>query len=464
MRKRITALTMAGVMTAALLSGCSGGNSTSTTTAGGAADTTGAEAAQTTAGGTEAAAAGEKVEITYWDQNADTKRTEIFNKLIADFEAENPNITVKLVPVPADQAKSKYDVAIQSHTAPDCGGVSQYWMSDFLIQDALVPLDDYIAGWDQKDKTLSEFDESIRSMAPDGKMYGLAHMVTVPVVCYNTELMNKSGCEIPEDWDGVFDCVEKMTDKANGVYGFSIRGGAGSSQQFEQMMYQYSGQLDMFDENGNSTANDPAHVELLEKFASIYNVYTPESDITNAVAEMNAAFDSGSAGMIFHNLGSYGQHVQTLGEDGFAGLVRLNAANGTRTIVSNGAMCLSVFKDSKHPAEAFKFVSFLAQHEACSYISEQIGQIPCNKEALEDEWVQKAGPIKEAADALLDSSTTVTTLPINVIGYYDLHQNTLVEGFQNVLLGNMTAQEYLDSWASEMTRLKSEYDQYLQTK
>ena len=44
MRKRITALTMAGVMTAALLSGCSGGNSTSTTTAGGAADTTGAEA------------------------------------------------------------------------------------------------------------------------------------------------------------------------------------------------------------------------------------------------------------------------------------------------------------------------------------------------------------------------------------------------------------------------------------
>lgn len=68
MRKRITALTMAGVMTAALLSGCSGGNSTSTTTAGGAADTTGAEAAQTTAGGTEAAAAGEKVEITYWDQ------------------------------------------------------------------------------------------------------------------------------------------------------------------------------------------------------------------------------------------------------------------------------------------------------------------------------------------------------------------------------------------------------------
>ena len=424
------------------------------------------EASSTAQSGTEntQSSDGEKVEITYWDQNADTKRTEIFNKLIVDFEAEHPNITVKLVPVPADQAKSKYDVAIQSHTAPDCGGVSQYWMSDFLIQDALVPLDDYITQWNAKDDTLSEFDDSIRSMAPDGKMYGLAHMVTVPVVWYNTELMEQTGCEIPDDWDGVFDCVEKMTDKENGVYGFSIRGGAGSSQQFEQMMYQYSGELDMFDENGKSTANDPAHVELLEKFAKIYNVYTPESDITNAVAEMNAAFDSGSAGMIFHNLGSYGQHVQTLGTDKFGGLVRLTAQNGTRTIVSNGAMCLSVFQDSEHPKEAFEFISFLAEHEACSYISEQIGQIPCNKKALEDAWVQEAAPIKEAADALLDPTTTVTTLPINVIGYYDLHQNTLVEGFQNVLLGNMSAQEYLDGWAEEMTQLKTEYDAYLASK
>ena len=179
---------------------------------------------------------------------------------------------------------------------------------------------------------------------------------------------------------------------------------------------------------------------------------------------MVAAFDSGSAGMIFHNLGSYGQHLETLGEGNFGGIVRLTAKNGAKTVVSNGAMCLSVFKDSKHPKEAFRFISYLAEHEACSYINEQLGQIPCNKEALSDPWIQNAAPIREAAEALLAEDTTVTTLPINVIGYYDLHQNTLVEGFQNVLLGNMTAQEYLDRWAEEMTRLKAEYDAYLQRK
>ena len=450
MKKKFISAILCGVLGISMISGCGSSE--------------GDKESQGQTASKSAADSGDVVEITFWDNYADTIRTELYGKLISQFEEENPGIKVKYVPLPADQAKSKYDVAIQSETTPDCGVTYQYWLNDFIVQDALLPLDDYMSSWDKKDELLETFQNSIKEMSPDGKTYGLAQTVTIPAVWYNTDIFTKADTEIPQSWDEILAAVEKTTDKENGVYGFSIRGGAGSSQQFEQMMYQYSGITEMFDENGNSTINDPAHVEFLDKFAKLYNVYTPESDITNAVAEMNAAFDSGSAGMIFHNLGSYGQHVQTLGEDGFAGLVRLNAVNGTRTIVSNGAMCLSVFKDSKHPAEAFKFVSFLAQHEACSYISEQIGQIPCNKEALEDDWVQKAGPIKEAADALLDPGTTVTTLPINVIGYYDLHQNTLVEGFQNVLLGNMTAQEYLDSWASEMTRLKAEYDQYLQSK
>ena len=37
------------------------------------------------------------VEITYWDNNASPIRTEIFTNLIAEFEAENPDIKVNFV-------------------------------------------------------------------------------------------------------------------------------------------------------------------------------------------------------------------------------------------------------------------------------------------------------------------------------------------------------------------------------
>lgn len=274
--------------------------------------------------------------------------------------------------------------------------------------------------WDQKDNTLSEFDKSIREMAPDGKMYGLAHRVTVPVVWYNNNFLADAGLDVPTNQDEVFDIVEKTTDKSNGKYGFAIRGGAGSSQQLEQMIYQYS-----------------------------------------RITEMVAAFDSASAGIIFHNLASYTQHLNTLGAENFGGIVELSSVDGKNAIISNGAICLSVFEDSEHPAEAFKFISYLTEHEASSYMCQEMGQIPCNKLALTDDWISNAAPTKTAADALLNNNSIVITLPINITGYYDLHQNQLIEGFQNVLLKNITAQEYLDDWANEMTKLKLEYDTYL---
>ena len=67
------------------------------------------------------------------------------------------------------------------------------------------------------------------------------------------------------------------------------------------------------------------------------------------------------------------------------------------------------------------------------------------------------------ADALLNDETEMATLPINVVGYYDLHNNVLTEGFQEVLLGQLSAQDYLDNWASEMTRLNQEYNEYLES-
>lgn len=419
------------------------------------------QSSQSTAAQSQTAASGEVVEITYWDQNASETRTELYNHLISEFEKENPDIKVNLVPIPASDAKAKYDVAIQSNTAPDCGGVSQYWMSDFIVQDALVPLDDYISKWDNAGDLLEMYQQSIKDMAPDGNTYALAFSVTLPTVWVNNQLVADANEKMPTDWLEVCDLATALTDTSKNQYGFSIRGGAGSSQQFEQMMYMHSGETAMFDADGNSTANDPAHVELLEKFAALYMNATPESDLTNGYAEMVAAFDSGTSAMIFHNLGSYGEHKKTLGDGNFTAITTLESKKGTQAIVSNGATSNAIFKDSKNPEAAFRWISYLNEQMACSYFNEQIGQIPCNSKALKDEWVSSVPHMKNAADSILSENCELITLPINVTGYYDLHNNELVQGFQQVLLGEITAQSYLDDWAASMTSLKAEYDSYL---
>jgi len=459
-QKRGFSLLMSAALTGVLLCGCGGQSGTPTTTQ---AAQPGTAADGQTQGQSQSAPAdsSEQVTITFWDHSASEIHTQIFTHLIEEFEKENHDIKVNFVPIPASDAKAKYDVAIQSGTAPDCGGVSQYWMSDFIVQNALVALDDYMAGWDNGQYLLEMYQQSIRDMASDGKTYALAHRVTLPTVWLNNQMLADAGKELPSDWLEVCELAQELTDTSKGLYGFSIRGGAGSSQQFEQMMYMHSGEEMMFDENGNSTVNDPAHVELLAAFADLYMKATPESDLTNGYAEMVAAFDSGTAAMIFHNLGSYGEHKKTLGEGNFTAITTLESKKETQAIISNGATCNAVFKDSKNPEAAFRFVAYLNEHYACSYFNSQIGQIPCNEEALQDDWVVEVTHMKAAADAILSGNCTLITVPINVIGYYDLHNNELVQGFQQVLLKEISAQQYLDDWAESMTGLKKDYDAYL---
>lgn len=448
MKKRVLAAVTAGIMGMSMLVGC-----------GSASVVQENKEISSESGSTE-----EQVEIVFWDNYADTIHTEVYTHIISNFEKENPDIKVKYVPLPSDQAKSKYDVAIQSDSTPDCGVIYQYWMNDFIVQEALAPLDDYVEAWDAKEEMLDTFTESIRSTSPDGKLYSLGFYVVPPALWYNTALFKEAGLKAPTTWDEVFDAVKVLTDKEEGIYGFSIRGGAGSSQQLEQMLYQYSGITAMFDENGNSTINHPSHVEFVEKFASLYNEYTPESDITNASTEMISAFDSGAAAMIFHNIGSYGQHRDTLGEDSFGAVIGLKSVEDSKVLVSNGVTALSVFNNSEHPEEAFRFISYLAEHVTNSYFNEKIGSIPCNKLALEDEWVQKSPAVKETADTLLNPETKIATLPVNITGYFNLHSNTLATDFQNVLLGNKSAQDYLDNWAEQMTALKVQYEEHVVSK
>lgn len=403
----------------------------------------------------------EPVTITFWDENAGPTRTPYYEELIKKFEESHPEIKVEYVGLPWSDSKSKYDVAIQSGTTPDVGGITQSWLTDFIVKDAVIPLDDYFDKWDKKDDMVSGYIQSQRDCDPDGKLYAINNTANIPVIWYRPDILEEKGIDVPKSWNDIFNIIEATTEKSSNIYGFSIRGGSGGTGALEMMMYSYSGISAMFDENGNSTINDPSNVEFVERLSSLYNVYTPESDITNGYKEMVAAFDTRVANMIFHNLGSYGEHSKTLEEGEYAALTSIESVKGTNSLVTNGCISYSIFKTTKHPEEAFKFLSFLCESEQSTYWNQNIGQLPTTKTSLESDYVKQLQHIRAAAETSSDPDIKAVLLPIYLPGYADLHENVLPSQFQEVLLGNKTAQEFLDNWAGEMTKLKEEYDQYL---
>lgn len=404
------------------------------------------------------------VTITFWDENAGPNRTPYYEELIKEFELLHPNIKIKYVGLPWSDAKSKYDIAIQSKTTPDVGGVGELWLADFIIKDALLPIDEYFNAWDKKDDAIEGYLNSIRNASPDKQLYALMNTANIPVYWYRPDVLKQFGLDVPKTWEELFTAIVKTTDIANNRYGFSIRGGAGGTNLLEQMLYSYSGVTEMFDEKGNSTINAPKNIELVERLAAIYNKYTPESDITNGYKEMVAAFDTKVANMIVHNLGSNGEHTKTLGPNNFAALTNLESVIGNKVVVTNGSICYSIFKTSKHPKEAFTFMSWLCERDQCLFWNEAIGQLPTIKSALDSDYVRNAQHMRAAAETTADPTVSIVSAPIHIPGYADLLNNDSARQWQEVLLGNRTAKSFLDNWANSMTQLKKEYDTYINRK
>lgn len=433
---RLTALSLGSTL---LLSACGGEG----TTPGGAAGGQGSTAND----------AKDKVTIHFWDSNAGPTTTPLYEELIRRFEQANPDIHVEYLGLPSASALQKFNTAIQTGDTPDVAMVYDRWVSDFAAKGELLPLDPYFDKWDQKDNIGQIYIQTTRDYSHDKKLYQMPNALVLSIIWYRTDWLKEAGLPEPTTWEDFFAYTEKLTDPAKKRYGFSLRGGPASITQLEQTLWSYSGLTSYFDESGKSTINDPKNVEFVEKLAKLYKVYTPESNITNGFKEMVAEFNSGTAGMIIHNQSSYGQNENTLGKDKFAGLyLPASPFTGKRAFVPS-LSGYSLFKNSKHPEESWKFIAFLNSPESQAYWNAKQTNIPTNSKAQVE-----TPTIKNGMAVMNDPNTLFVPAPTYLPDYGQIQTN-LEPDFQAVLAGKMTAQQFMDKWADLYTKSKAKYDE-----
>ncbi|MFE0122854.1 ABC transporter substrate-binding protein [[Kitasatospora] papulosa] len=400
--------------------------------------------------------------IVFWDENGGV-RTAIWKEIIADFEKANPDIDVQYVGIASTEAQSKYDTAIQGGGLPDVGGVGAAMVAGITAQDALEPLDDRIAESSLKGKLNEAMVENVRSAAGRDELYTVPISATNGVLYYRTDLFEKAGLDEPDTWDEFYGAAAKLTDKKKNQFGYTIRGGPGSIAQALDAMYGQSGIDSFWDESRTrTTVNDPKNVAALEKYVRLYKKSTPEADLNNDFTKMVAQFDSGGIAMLNHNLGSYQDHVSSLGTDKFRGIPQPELADGTRVMVSNPVSGLGLLKSSENKAAAWKFIEFAASHASNSKFSESAGLIPANKEAAEDPWLDKAETTKLGAEALFSGNTKIVQLPYYLPDWNTLSKADSEPGFQKVMLGKTSAKDFLDTLAENLDEAQAEWKEQQQ--
>ncbi|MET8079848.1 sugar ABC transporter substrate-binding protein [Streptomyces sp. NPDC005303] len=408
------------------------------------------------AGGDKGDAGSGKGKIVFWDNNGGV-RTDIWKEVIADFQKANPDIKVEYVGIASTEYQSKVDTAIQGGGLPDVGGVGAAMLAGFSAQKALEPLDDRLAKSSLSGKLNENMVDSLKAAGGgDGTLYSIPTSANNGVLYYRTDLFKKAGLDEPTTWDKFYKAADKLTNAKKNEFGYTIRGGAGSIAQALDAAYGQSG-ITSFWNGDKTTLNDPKNVAALEKYAALYKKDTPAADLNNDFTKMVAQWDSGTIGMLNHNLGSYQDHLKALGAGKFRGIPQPIGASGKRVQVSNPVDGLGVFKSSKNKDAAWKFIEFATSAAENSKFNKSAGQVPSNNDAAKDAWISEAEPTKLAAAALTDGSTSIVQLPYYLPDWNTISKADNEPNFQKVLLGDMSAKDFLDTMAEQLNKAQAEW-------
>lgn len=151
-----------------------------------------------------------QTEISFWAMGAEG---EYVQKLVPEFEKQNPGIKVKVQMVPWTAAQEKLVTAYASDNSPDVYQLGNTWVPQFSALGAIENLDT----WIQKSPTIKRekyFEGIWDTNVLDGKVYGIPWYVDTRILFYRKDVLAKAGYNVPpKTWEELYDCSKKIKAK-----------------------------------------------------------------------------------------------------------------------------------------------------------------------------------------------------------------------------------------------------------
>lgn len=147
-------------------------------------------------------------EIIFWTlQMSDF--SPYMNKVIKEFEAQNPEIKIKWVDVPFSEGEKRTLASVLSDNPPDLINLNPDFSALLAQRGALYEIDEQYT--EQFNKHI------INSLKYDGKLYSLPWYATSAVTIYNKKLLSKSGAQMPETFEDLGKIAPLIKEKT-GAY------------------------------------------------------------------------------------------------------------------------------------------------------------------------------------------------------------------------------------------------------
>ncbi len=308
----------------------------------------------------------EKINLTVWtfpfgtDAQLAEERAN-YDKIIADFQAENPNISVSVEILPWGNRETKMLTAIAAGSGPDIMYMNPDILKLFQTYGVLAPITEYISH-----ERVAEYSESLldNSVRLNGELYGLPVLVDLGTPCYNLDLLSEIGMteeNLPTTWEEYDQMLGALKEK--GIYGvyYNYSSSLVSNYLYAQM---FSEGCDIITEDGKTVVDNEAGRKVLHRLVDWFqNGYTPADSLS--IADDDSAFMAGTVASDLSSKGA-GFYVRVAPNIKFnwaAGPI-LKGDAGQYGISSVGSLAVS--KKSKNVEAAAKFIEFFTETERLS--------------------------------------------------------------------------------------------------
>ena len=342
-----------------------------------------APAAQPTAAPAAAATAApapatEKVPLRFVVMDYDEKMRPDTQALVDEFNASQSEIEVKLDVYGWGEGHDTLLTQISGGQAPDLANGNAQWVGEWSGINEVQPLNDLLS----KEFLANFVPAGLEAFTIDGKLMAMPYFLDPRALYYRKDLFEKAGLKAPETWDDVFAAAEKLNSPDMNAFGLAF---SRASDDMDYWWYAWlgangaDGNTKLWDENGKSRFNTPegiAATQFLVDLAQKYKAVNPDYVTAGRDQTLQPLFYNSKLAML--ETGSwYPTLLKNNAPDLQVGIAAIPVAKaGMKHVTAFWPDAIMMFKQTKHPKEAAKFLEWMYGKENRLLFAKQRGVIP----------------------------------------------------------------------------------------
>lgn len=384
-------------------------------------------------------------EIEFWTMQLQPDFTDYFNQLIAEYEAQNPDVRVRWVDVPWADMQSKILTAVTAGTAPDVVNLNPDFAAQLASKNAWLPLDGVVTEGDKQVYLPNIW----QANSLDGKSFGIPWYLTTNVTFYNQAILDEAGIEPPTTYAELAEVAQQVKEQT-GKYAyfttFVPEDSADVLQSFVQMG------VELVDDQGQAAFNTPEGKAVFQYWTDLYrNDLLPKEVLTQGHRRAIELYQAGEVALLStgaeffptieanaHDIASVtGSVPQITGETGKQNVAVMN---------------LVIPAATDAPEAAVDFALFLTNDVNQLSFAQAANVLPSTKAALTDEYfTAAAGDVQGVEKARAVSATQMDQAEVLIPamdGIKDL-QAIIYDNLQAAMLGQKTVDEAIEDAAAE---------------